>query len=283
MIGFIGLGDIGLPMAERLVELHGELIVWNRTVEKAAPLIARGAKLASSPVALIEECEVIGLCLTSHVPVEQIVRKFFEASRDGKRRVIVDLSTGAPDQARARAAEAAAFNIGWVDAPVSGGPQAAATGSLTIFVGGDRADVIAAAPLLNALAARQTHVGGVGAGQTVKLCNQMIVSCSMLVIAETVAMARAAGVDVERLPEALAGGFADSKPLQIFGPRMASRTFEPRLGAIELMAKDLGLALSLSSQASARTPVAELCADLYAAADSPTCDLSKLVDLFERN
>ena len=281
MIGFVGLGDIGLPIAQRLLDVHGDLTVWNRTADKAEPLVARGARLARDPAALLDDCALIGLCLTSHVAVADVARRLFKTASDGKRRVIVDLSTGSPEAAAARAAEAAALNIGWVDAPVSGGPGAAANGTLTVFVGGTEEDVTRGAPLLDALAGRQTVVGKAGAGQMVKLCNQMIVSCSMLVIAETIAAGRAAGVDVARLPEALAGGVADSKPLQIFGPRMASLTFTPRLGAIELMAKDLNLALELAGAAGADTPVAGLCAQLYAAAADPGADLSRLIDLFE--
>ncbi|MFV3126728.1 NAD(P)-dependent oxidoreductase [Niveispirillum sp. KHB5.9] len=280
MIGFIGLGDIGAPMAGRLLDVYGDLAIWNRSPDKAAGLVARGARLMPGPGAVLAECDIVGLCLTSHDAVADVAGQLFAAPVKG-RRVIVDLSTGDPAQAAARAAEAAARDVGWVDAPVSGGPQAAVTGGLTIFVGGEPGDIAAAAPLLDALASRRTIVGGAGAGQKVKLCNQLIVACTMMILAEAMETGRAAGIDVAQLPTALAGGFADSKPLQIFGPRMAQRMHEPRLGAIDLMAKDLRLAMALGADAGARMPLAALCVQLYGAVTDGSADLSRLVDLFE--
>lgn len=280
MIGFAGLGDIGLPMATRLLDQGLDLGVWNRTPAKAASLVARGVVLFDSPCALMSDCDLVGLCLTSEIAVAAVAEEMFAAA-PSRRRTIVDLSTGSPARTAAFAKSAAERGIGWVDAPVSGGVAAAAAGTLTIFIGGDERDVTAAAPLLDALSARRTRMGGPGSGQAAKICNQMIVSCSMLLIAETIATARAAGIDVARLPEALRGGFADSMPLQVFGPRMAAHVFEPRLGAIALMIKDLGLARAMASDARARTPLSDLCAELYAGAEDPEADLSRLIGLFE--
>lgn len=281
MIGFAGLGDIGLPMAHRLIDRGHRLTVWNRTASKAEPLLARGAMLAPAPVALFDTCEVIGLCLTSDEAVGEVAGAMLAAAPAADRRTIVDLSTGSPERAVELASAAARRNVGWVDAPVSGGVPAASSGTLTLFIGGDEADVAAAAPLLEALGARRTVMGGPGSGQATKIVNQMIVSCSMLVIAETIAAARKAGLDVARLPEALRGGFADSLPLQLFGPRMASRVHEPRLGSIAIMEKDLRLARAMADSAHADAPVSRLCADIYARAADPGADLSRLVDLFE--
>jgi 3-hydroxyisobutyrate dehydrogenase-like beta-hydroxyacid dehydrogenase len=281
MIGFIGLGDIGLPMAMRLLDVGHTLTVWNRTPEKAAPLVARGATLAESPAALFATCDLIGLCLTSHDAVSDVAAALFAAAPTDRRRTIVDLSTGAAERTVEQARLAASHGIGWVDSPVSGGVPAAATGTLTLFVGGEEADIAAAAPLLTALGARQTVMGGPGSGQAAKICNQMIVACSLLVIAETIATARKAGIDVTNLPEALRGGFADSLPLQIFGNRMATHSFEPRLGAIALMTKDLSLARAMAARVDATAPVSALCAKLYAQIADPQADLSHVIELFE--
>jgi 3-hydroxyisobutyrate dehydrogenase-like beta-hydroxyacid dehydrogenase len=281
MIGFIGLGDIGLPMATRLLDAGNRVTVWNRTPGKAASLLARGAALADSPSDLFRGCDLIGLCLTSDVAVAEVAGAMFAAPPDGTRRVVVDLSTGSPERAVEIARAAAARGVGWVASPVSGGVSAAAAGTLTLFVGGEGGDIASAAPILDALGARRTVMGGPGAGQAAKICNQMIVSCSLLLIGETIAAARRAGIDVARLPEALRGGFADSMPLQIFGPRMAEHAFEPRLGAIALMAKDLALARAMADRVGAHAPLSALCADLYASVDNPEADLSRLVELFE--
>jgi 3-hydroxyisobutyrate dehydrogenase-like beta-hydroxyacid dehydrogenase len=129
-------------------------------------------------------------------------------------------------------------------------------------------------------------MGPVGAGQTAKICNQMIVACNLLVIAETIALARKAGLEVARLLSALKGGFADSMPLQIFGPRMAEHRFEPRLGAVGLMQKDVRLASSMAESHNARTPMLSLARELYAQVTGrgsidPATDISTLIGLFE--
>lgn len=286
-LGFIGLGDLGLPMARRLLG-QGPLTVWNRTAEKSRILADEGAQVARSPAQIAADCDIIGLCLTAHDAVELVAfgaGGLFD-SIDGQHRVIVDFSTGSPERTREFAQQAAALGSGWVDAPVSGGVPAAQAGTLIVMAGGDACDIEEASPLLAPLAARITHMGPSGAGQTTKLCNQMIVACNMLVIAETIAAARRAGVDVARLPEALRGGFADSLPFQIFGPRMAAHEFTRRLGAISLMEKDLGLGRAMAQQAGAETPIARLCAELYARVGtdeglSPEADIASIIGLFE--
>jgi 3-hydroxyisobutyrate dehydrogenase len=287
-LGFIGLGDMGLPMARRLLG-GAPLTVWNRTAEKSRILADEGAQVARSPAQIAADCDIIGLCLTAHDAVELVA---FGAGGlfggiDGQHRVIVDFSTGSPDRTREFARQAAALGSGWVDAPVSGGVAAAQAGTLIVMAGGDACDFEEASPLLAQLAARVTHMGPSGAGQTTKLCNQMIVACNMLVMAETIATARCAGVDVARLPEALRGGFADSLPLQIFGPRMAAHEFTPRLGAISLMEKDLLLARAMAQEAGAETPIARLCVELYAQVSSEDGlsregDIASVIGLFER-
>lgn len=287
-IGFAGLGDIGTPMAARLLEHCGPIEVWNRTPAKAEALIAEGALWAPSPVDLTGRCELIGVCLTSDDAVEQTV--FGDAGllsgavTPGL--TIVNLSTGSAERNQRFATQAEERGALWVDAPVSGGPVAARKGTLTIFLGGSDEAIGRAAPLLDALSTHRSHMGPAGAGQATKLCNQMIVASNVVTIAETIAVARAAGVDVAGLPAALKGGFADSMPLQLFGPRMASQTFLPRLGAIALMAKDVRLARAMATNAGTSTPVMERIEELLRRVSdidglTQEDDLSVLVRLYE--
>lgn len=288
IIGFIGLGDMGLPMARRILAAGHELVAWNRSRDKLDLLQGEGAAAASSPAEVMERAEVIGLCLTSHVPVEEVAfgpQGLFSAP-DPAGRTIVDFSTGAIEAAVAFAGRAQGHGSAWVDAPVSGGAPAAQEGRLIVFAGGEAGAIAAAEPLLSAVSARVTQMGASGGGQTAKLCNQAIVASNMLVIAETLALARKAGVAVARLPEALKGGFADSTPLQIFGPRMASHAFEPRLGAIDLMIKDVGLIQALAERVGASTPMLDRARELYASARGSgqvdtSGDMSRLIGLFE--
>ncbi|KQX23318.1 MULTISPECIES: NAD(P)-dependent oxidoreductase [unclassified Sphingomonas] len=287
-LGFAGLGDIGGPMAERLLEHSGQLHVWNRTAAKAEAVLSQGAVWMASPAALADRCDVVGMCLTSDDAVEDLVfgSEGLLGARSGHRPTIVNLSTGSAERNRRFAERAEALDARWVDAPVSGGPAAARKGMLTIFLGGRDDAIVAAAPLLDALSAHRSHMGPAGAGQATKLCNQMIVASNIVTIAETIAVARAAGVDVASLPEALKGGFADSMPLQLFGPRMAAHSYLPRLGAVALMAKDVGLAQAMAAKAGTATPLIDRVGELLqgvSAIDglSQDDDLSVLVRLFE--
>lgn len=150
----------------------------------------------------------------------------------------------------------------WVDAPVSGGVAGAEQGTLAIMAGGNEADIAIARTVLAPLYQRLTHMGEVGSGQVTKVCNQMIVSCNVLVIAEMIALAQRAGVDAEKIPEALSGGFADSKPLQIVGPEMASGTFEPIKWRVKTLLKDLNLAVDIATKSGSAVPMSGLAAQL---------------------
>lgn len=289
--GFIGLGDMGLPMAHRLAETGTGLTVWNRTPGKMASVAAKGATVAATPRDVMSRSKHVGLCLTSHQAVEEVCegQEGLLAGRESSlgRQVIVDFSTGSPQVASQLAERAARHGIDWVDAPVSGGVAAAGTGRLIVFAGGDASAVKAVEPLLARLAARVSHMGPVGSGQATKLCNQVIVACNVVAIAEATALARRVGVQVEALPDALRGGFADSAPLQVFGPRMAARQFTPRLGSIGLMEKDVLLALELAQQSRAVVPLLTEAGAIYARAAGANrigsdADLSCILGLFER-
>ena len=256
-IGFIGTGLIGAPMVERLLECGRNVTVWNRSPDKLAPLLAAGARAAASAQALAADCDIVCLCLTDTSAVHDVVfgdNGIVHVLRDDA--LVVDLSSIAPDATRQMARDLEArCGAHWLDAPVSGGVPAARAGRLIVFAGGSEEDVVRAAPVFSALAQRVTHMGGHGAGQLTKSCNQQLVACNLMVMAEMLAFAQKSGVDASRLPEALAGGFADSLPLQIFGPRMAQGVHTPRLGAVGTFRKDIEQVARLAAEAGASTPV----------------------------
>lgn len=257
-IGFIGLGLMGGPMARRVAEAGWDLTVWNRTAAKADPVVAAGGRVGESPRAVAEAVDHLFLCLMDAASLEAVIfGPDGVAEAEGAGKIVVDFSTNHPDTAREVAARLKAANgMGWIDAPVSGGAPGADAGTLAIMAGGDEAAIEAVRPAVEAFSARFTRMGDVGAGQTTKLVNQIISGCTMAVVAEAVAFARKTGVDAGRLTEALAGGFADSKPFQIFGPRMASDAHEPVLGATDTMIKDLKLVADVGGRAGAKTPLA---------------------------
>jgi 3-hydroxyisobutyrate dehydrogenase len=179
-------------------------------------------------------------------------------------KLVVDFSSIAPASARAFAARLErSCGMGLVDAPVSGGTIGGEQGTLALMAGGKPEHVERARPVIAHLAQRFTRMGDAGAGQVTKLCNQVIVGCLFPVIAEAVRLAEAAGVDATALPQALKGGFADSLPLQVFGARMAARHFDPPLGAVAIMLKDLENAAAVATERSVPLPMARTAAELY--------------------
>lgn len=286
-IGFIGTGLIGTPMVRRLLECGLSVSVWNRTIEKATPLVQFGATLAGSPRALAEACDMVCLCLTNTAAVHDVV--FGEQGIDAVLRrgqLLIDLSSIAPDSTRDMA-ERLARQCGahWIDAPVSGGLPLARAGRLIVFAGGRAADIARATPVFDALSQRVTHMGGHGAGQLAKSCNQMIVACNLVAIAEMLAFASKSGIDATRLPGALAGGFADSLPLQIFGPRMAAGVDTPRIGGLGTFRKDIDQVVRLAGDCGAYAPMAMRAAEVMREASrderiGADPDVSRIIRLF---
>ncbi|MBK4990381.1 NAD(P)-dependent oxidoreductase [Pseudomonas sp. S36] len=263
-LAFAGIGLMGLPMCRRLLAAGYPLTVWNRSPDKCDALVAAGARRAASPAELSRDADMVLLCLADTAVVREVV--FGEAGialggRSGQ--LLIDLSSLEPGATREMAAELAALcGMAWLDAPVSGGTPGAEAGSLAIMVGGDAHDLHRAQPVLQVLGQRVTHMGAVGAGQVTKACNQMIVACNALVIAEVIALAERSGVDTRLLAEALAGGFADSKPLQILAPQMAASTYQPVKWHVRTLLKDLDNAVKLSREQGAATPISGLAAQL---------------------
>ncbi len=263
-LGFAGIGLMGLPMCRRLLAAGYPLTVWNRNPEKCAPLVAAGARQVATPAQLCADADLMLMCLANTEVVREVVfgpEGIAQGARAGQ--LLLDLSSLEPTATREMAAElAASRGVAWVDAPVSGGTPGAEAGSLAIMVGGAATDVERVRPVLLTLGQRVTHMGAVGAGQVTKACNQMIVACNALVIAEVVALAERSGVDARLIAEALAGGFADSKPLQILAPQMAESRFEPVKWHVRTLLKDLDGAVKFSREQGSATPISGLAAQL---------------------
>ncbi|MDB5563991.1 MAG: oxidoreductase [Tardiphaga sp.] len=263
--GYLGLGLMGVPMTRRLLDAGYDVTVWNRSPGKATALVEAGAKAAATPREVAAAASIIFMCLTDASAVEKVVFGAGGlASVPGDGKLVVDFSSIHPDAARSIATRLKAANgMAWIDAPVSGGTKGAVEGTLAIMAGGDAADVERVRPYILAMARGFTHMGPTGAGQTTKLCNQVIVGCAMAVLAEATRFAVNAGIDAKRLPEALAGGFADSIPLQLFVPRMAQGIHSPPLGHIATMLKDLDTVIDVAQDTASPVPMAALAAQLF--------------------
>lgn len=263
-LGFIGIGLMGKPMTLRLLQAGYTVRVWNRSSEKIKEVLAAGALAAESIQTLVQQSEVILLCLSDTAAVEQVVREqIIPVASTGK--LIIDLSSIDPDVTRDLGAELRQHGMWWVDAPVSGGTAGAEQGTLAIMAGGESEAVAIAEQVLHALYGRFTHMGPLGSGQMTKICNQMIVGCNLLVLAEMMALAKAAGVDADKIPQALSGGFADSKPLQITGAEMAAERYEPVKWKVKTLLKDLNMAKSQAEANSQSVPMSTLAAQLMEA------------------
>ncbi|WP_161928839.1 NAD(P)-dependent oxidoreductase [Pseudomonas yangonensis] len=263
-LAFAGIGLMGLPMTRRLLAAGYPLTLWNRTPHKCAPLLELGAHRVETPAELCRDASVVMLCLANTEVVREVVfgpGGIVEGARPGQ--LLVDFSSLEPAATREMAAELEArTGMRWVDAPVSGGTPGADAGTLAIMAGGREEDVERVRPVLAHLGQRLTRMGEVGAGQVTKVCNQMIVACNALVIAEVVALAERSGVDASLIAPALAGGFADSKPLQILAPQMAASQFDPIKWHVRTLLKDLDTAVKLSREQGSATPMSGLAAQL---------------------
>jgi 3-hydroxyisobutyrate dehydrogenase len=228
-LGFIGIGIMGEAMALRLLDQGFAVTAWNLTPDRYAKVVPAGARRAESPAAVAAASDIILMCVLDAPAVENCC--FGEnglATAQGAGKIVVDHSTINPDATRDIAARLRQRNgLRWVDAPVSGGSPAARDGTLTIMAGGDAADIEAIAPVMSALAGHFTHIGALGAGQTAKILNQVIVGTGYVLMAEALALAEAAGLDAAKLPDCLAGGFADSNLLRKLYPQMCARDFDP--------------------------------------------------------
>ncbi|RRJ83552.1 NAD(P)-dependent oxidoreductase [Aestuariirhabdus litorea] len=284
-LGFIGIGLMGAEMVPRFLDAGYEVFIWNRTVEKMAPLAQRGARPCASIAELVESADILLLCLGDTAAVESVVFGSGGISSQGRpSQLLLDLSSIDPGKTRQFAADLkASAGVAWVDCPVSGGVVGARQGSLAIMAGGEEAVIERARPILECVGQRLTRMGPVGSGQLTKVCNQMIVGCNAMVIAEMIALAQRGGVDAEKIPQALAGGFADSRPLQILGPQMATHCFEPVAWHVRTLLKDLDTALQVSREANSPVPMSAAAAQLmrvHASRGNGERDPSTLIQLY---
>ncbi len=282
-LGYIGIGLMGKPMVLRLLAAGHEVAVWNRSKDKLAPVLEKGAKAAESPAAVARASEIVMMCVTDQKAAEEVLfGPNGISSAEIKNKLLVDFSSIAPASAREFSRRLLEKGMRMIDAPVSGGVPGAEQGTLAIMAGGRAEDIERARPVVMHLAQRFTRMGDAGAGQVTKLCNQIIVGSLFPVLAEAIRLAEAAGVDAKMLPEALKGGFADSLPLQVFGARMAARRFEPPLGANDIMLKDLENAAAVAKEFGVPLPMARTAAELYrllAAQGRGAADPAVLVEL----
>ncbi|EKF57490.1 2-hydroxy-3-oxopropionate reductase [Agrobacterium albertimagni AOL15] len=254
-IAFLGTGLMGAPMARRLLAAGFQVTVWNRDRAKAEPLAAAGARLAESPTDAVSGASVIFTMLSDGAAVEDVLFTKGAAEALAKGTVVIDTSSIAPPIAKDHASRLADRDIAHVDAPVSGGVVGAEAGTLAIMAGGD-ADVIESLADVFAPLGRVTHVGPSGAGQICKLANQQIVAITIGAVAEAMMLVEAGGASREKFREAIRGGFAESRILELHGQRMVERRFEPGgpsrlqlkdLNAVAAMAETFGLELPLTS------------------------------------
>lgn len=262
-IGFIGLGLMGRPMARNLFAAGANMRVHNRSRGPRDELAAEGMTGCAAPAETASTSETIILMLTDSNAVDMVVRGengILEGLRQGA--VIIDMGTTKVPLTRELAAAVRAKGAEYVDAPVSGGMVGAEGGSLTIMAGGADSAIECVKPVFDVLGARFTHVGDIGAGQIAKAANQMIVGLSIGAVAEALALARAAGANPALVREALAGGFADSRILELHGRRMIDQAFEPG-GRATVQLKDMNQALELGGQLGLEMPATHLNRDLY--------------------
>jgi 3-hydroxyisobutyrate dehydrogenase len=264
-IGFIGLGIMGTAMTERLLEQGWQVTVWNLEPERVPPLVAKGASAAASPAAVTAASDIVVMCVLHTQAVESCVfGPEGVAASAGPGQVLVDHSTVDPAATRAMAQKLrAATGMGWVDAPVSGGPLASRAGTLTVMAGGTAQDIATIQPLMADLAANFTHMGPCGAGQTAKMINQAIVGSTYVVMAEALVLAEAAGIDAARLPQCLAGGHADGSLLRQLYPQMQQRAFQPPRSYARQLLKDLKALKEFAHGLGLELPMAELAAQRY--------------------
>jgi 2-hydroxy-3-oxopropionate reductase len=257
-IGIIGLGAMGGAMAKRLLAAGYKVNAWARHPEKAAHLVSDGLQLLPSPQALFEVSSILLTNLTTTADVETVLlgpQGAVTALKPGN--LVIDFSTTDAAVTKTIAAELKARQIGFLDAPVSGGQARAQTGTLSIMVGGEAADLIRAQALLEVLGKSIRHVGANGSGQVMKACNQMVMCSTLLGIAEAVTYAKHFDADIETLVSVLSAGLAGSEVLNWAGPKMASGDTSTTIAA-RLHEKDLRMVLNTLSAEQLHLPLTEL-------------------------
>lgn len=283
-VGFIGLGVMGAPMALNLLRAGHALTVYNRTAARALPLAEAGASVAPSPQAVGLASRIVFVNVSDDAAVEAVLfgtAGLAHGLAEGA--IVVDMGTTSPTATRVFASRLAQQGVTLIDAPVSGGEAGARAGTLSIMVGGPVDAFRRVLPLLKVLGRNIVHVGGAGAGQVAKACNQIAVSATLMGVAEALTFARRQGVPPARVREALLGGFAYSRILEVHGERMLEGDFSPGFRT-RLHQKDLGLVMREAQALNLALPAAALAAQLMNAlvaaghADSDSSALIRVVE-----
>jgi 3-hydroxyisobutyrate dehydrogenase len=286
-LGFIGLGLMGTAMSLRLLEKGFALNVWNLEPERISAVAQAGATAMESPAAVTRASDIVLMCVLHTQAVEQCVfgPSGVAAAADAAK-LLVDHSTIDPAKSRVFAARLRAeTGMGFIDAPVSGGPHAARHGTLTVMAGGDARDIAAAQAVMADISANFTHAGASGAGQMAKMINQAIVGTTYVLMAEALMLAEASGIDAAKLPQCLAGGHADGSLLQQLYPRMQARAFEPPLAYARQLLKDMHAVQAEIRQCGLALPVIERAIEqhrAYVAKGNEMADPASIVRLYEQ-
>ncbi|ACY33832.1 MULTISPECIES: NAD(P)-dependent oxidoreductase [Comamonas] len=286
-IGFIGIGLMGEAMTLRLLDLGYPVFVWNREPERLASVAAAGAIPLASPAQVARQCDVVLMCVLDDAAVDSCTRgaQGIAQAGAGTGKLVIDFSTISPRTTRELAAHALQHTgMHWMDAPVSGGPQAAREGQLTIMVGGSAEDFERARPVLQALGSQVTLMGPAGAGQTAKIINQAIVGAGFVLMSEAALLAEASGIDAAQLPACLQGGFADSVLLQKVYPRIHERRFDPPIGYARQLSKDMDAVQAFAHEADCDLPMVQQAARLFARyveGGAAMADSASIIRLYE--
>lgn len=265
IVGFVGLGVMGLPMARHVVKAGFDVRCYNRSPGAVESLVAAGATASASVADLAKACDLIVTCLPDAPDVRQVLlgaQGAFANAPAGT--VVVDCSTIAPSAARDLALLASGQSIGFLDAPVSGGDVGARAGTLAVMVGGDEADLVRALPVLSTFGKTVVRVGSAGSGQSVKAANQLLVAGTLALLGEAVLLLEASGVDLPAALTVLGGGLAGSKVLDLKAPAMIARNFTPGF-RVDLHHKDLGIVLASAGAHDIALPMTSIVAQLLVA------------------
>jgi 3-hydroxyisobutyrate dehydrogenase-like beta-hydroxyacid dehydrogenase len=260
-LGYVGVGLMGLPMVQRLTNLGWRVRAYDIVPERIAE---SGAQAGVSAADAAHGVDVVLLNLpTNDAVIDAVFGDRGLVKSMGEPQLVVDFSTIPVEACRSHAARVQKeTGCRWVDAPVSGGPPASAAGTLTVMAGGTEEDFARLAPLMRDIAGRCTRVGPVGAGLAAKMINQLVVGVGHAMLAEAVALSERAGIDAARIPECLAGGYADSNLMKAYWPRMVQRDFAPR-GYVRQLLKDLEMVAKWSGGLDATTPMLTQALELY--------------------
>ncbi len=248
VVGFIGLGIMGGGMAANILKAGFQLNVWNRTPSRMQPLVDAGANAATGPRELASRSDIIITCVSDTPDVQEVIlgeEGVIKGAKPGS--LIIDCSTISPQATKEIARQLAEVGVFLLDSPISGGSEGAAKGTLSIMVGGEVEQYERAMPIFQAMGRTITHVGGTGAGQTVKLVNQILVVLTMLGVGEALLFAQAGGLDLQKALAAVSGGAAGSWMLSNRGPQVIVRDWRPGF-TIDLQQKDLRLVLEAADQ-----------------------------------